>query len=299
MNIYDNGVVVGHPFYTVAGQPSATSYHETFPIQNETAGPHVVYAQGREIDVLNSTTTTHSTWYISNLLCFFVGPNPPSQPVLCGIGSNSSFLTVATITPTITPTPIPVLDSVQAYPSPIYYGDTCPSLSTVSFRATLTLPSGTTPDLITVEAHVSVVIGASETNSGNLLVPMLSNGTWDTSTGGQVFQGTIALTHPYDDADNHFDPASLGGSPGALLWYVDVSRHDPSFSTKSMIGRSANQVLDLSPCPINGHNSPSTNNSPSKNNGNGSASGCGQYSNQTSCNLGGCSWNGKSCTANP
>ncbi|HUH98150.1 MAG TPA: hypothetical protein VLZ89_12365 [Anaerolineales bacterium] len=238
---------------------------------------------------------THSDWYQTQEVCTFVG-TPPSGTDFCAGGyyQYAQGLQVRpTSTPTPAPTPIPVIDSVQAYPSPVYYGDTCPSLSTVTFRAALALPTGVTPDLVTVEAHVSVVIGSGEANEGNLLVPLLSNGTWDTSSGGQVFLGMLALSHRYNDALNHFDPASLEGSPGALLWYVDVSRHDPSFSTAAIIGRSTNQVLDLSPCPVSGHNPPSTHG------GSGSPSGCGQYSNQTSCNLAGCSWNGTACSVAP
>ncbi len=298
-NLIDNGVVIAHLFYHVAGQPGTTRYHETYTIQHESAGGHIISAQGRAIDIVNSTTETYSDWYPSNILCFFVGPNPPSSSQLCGYRSSGSFLSAATVTPTLTPTPIPVIDSAQAYPNPIYYGETCPSISTVTFRAALTLPSDTTPDLVEVQAHVRVIIGASETNSGSLLVPLTSNGTWDTSTGGQVFAGTIALTHSYNDAANHFDPASLGGGLGALLWYVDVSRHDPTYSTATFLDRSASQVLSLAPCPASGHNPPRNSNN---GNGNGTTvTGCAQYTNQTSCNLGGCSWNpqNSSCTVNP
>ena len=235
-----------------------------------------------EVDVFlpnGSSVVFHSS---TITVCVLNDARNPVQNI--PIGTTSSTCFPHPPTPTAPPNPI---DSVQAYPNPIYYGDTCPSLTVVTFRAALILPAGTTPDLVTVAAHVSVVIGPSETNEGNLLVPMIPNGTWDTATGGQVFLGTLDLSHRYNDPLNHFDPASLGGSPGALLWYADVARHDPS-STGTIIGRSLNQVLDLSPCPVSGHG-------PSPHTGGGTPSVCG-YTNATSCNLAGCSWNSSNST---
>jgi hypothetical protein len=245
-------------------------------------------AQGRAIYNNGSA----SSWYPTVVICTFVG-TPPNGSDFCSADYSqyAQGLQVATNTPT--PTPIPVIDNVQAYPNPIYYGNTCPSISTVTFRAALTLPNGTTPDMTNVQAHVSVRVGSGGTTAGNLLVNMLPDGSTDTASGGQVFLGTAALTHSYHDPFNSFDPASLAGGSGALLWYVDALRIDPTSSVATSLGRSSNQVLDLSPCPVSGHNPP--------HNPNGSApvTGCGQYSNQTSCNLAGCSWNGSSCTVAP
>ncbi len=271
-----------------------------------TAGPHYISVQGRLArpdpdfaDLPNNPHKVYSDWINSNEVCFYIGPNAPSD--FCSTRTIAQPLVVMTGTPTpfptSTPTPIPVIDSVQAYPNPIYYGQTCPSISTVTFRAALTLPNGITPDLVDAQAHVRVIVGPSETNSGSLTVPLQSNGTWDSSSGGQVFLGTVALTHTYNDALNHFDPASLGGNSGALLWYVDASSHDPSYQTQTLLDTSPNQVLSLAPCPASGHNPPHN-----SNNGNGTTvTGCAQYTNQTSCNLGGCSWNpqNSSCAVNP
>ncbi|HUI89837.1 MAG TPA: hypothetical protein VLX61_14055 [Anaerolineales bacterium] len=235
-------------------------------------GDHYAYSQPIDITVCVINDPLHPV------------PNIPVRQLNLPSGLSSPF--TCNVPPTVTPTPIPIIDSVQAYPNPIYYGNTCPTISTVTFRAALTLPPGVTADQVTVQSHVRVVIGSLSTDSGSFLVNLLPNGSWDATTGGQVFLGTLDLSHRYNDANNHFDPASLGGSPGALLWYVDVSR------SGTLLGRSGNQVLDLSPCPIPGHNPP-------PHNGGGSPSSpsgiCGQYTNATSCNLAGCSWNGTSC----
>ncbi|HUI89835.1 MAG TPA: hypothetical protein VLX61_14045 [Anaerolineales bacterium] len=283
VEVFDNGTQVSDRLYP------GTLSQASFTIAHETPGGHLLSAKGRAINRDGSV----SSWYLSSVVCTFVGA-PPSGTDFCSVDYVAQGLQAApTNTPSPTPTPIPVIDSAQAYPSPIYYGDTCPSLSTVTFRAALTLPSGTTPDLVEVRAHVSVITGSVSTPSGSLLVPLLPNGTWDSATGGQVFVGTLALTHSYNDANNRFDPASLGGSSGALLWYVDASRHDPTGSTGTYLGRSANQVVDLSPCPTAGHNPPPHNGSGSQSSPSGI---CEQYTNATSCNLAGCSWNGTSCS---
>jgi hypothetical protein len=247
----------------------------------------------------------YTRWYPSNDVCFFVGPNPP--PDFCATRTVAYPVQVepsatATQAP-IPPTAIPVIDNVSAFPAPIYYGDTCPALSTVTFRAALTLPNGTTADLIDAKAHVTVRVGTSGSNSGSLVVPLQSTQTWDTASGGLIFSGTLALTHSYNDANNQFDPASLGGNTGALLWYVDVSSHDPSLQNALYLGRSPNQVIDLSPCPQASQNRP---HNPGGGTGPGSggtgpASGCSQYGNQTSCDLAGCSWDpqASSCSVSP
>ena len=282
--IQDNGRSILPPdLYT---EPN---WVEPAPFRWEPAnlGIHIITARAAFQD---DNSQLHWSDYTSVTVCVINDPVNPVPNIPIGAVGN------CLIPPTVTPTPVPIpnpIDSVQAYPNPIYYGDTCPSLTTVTFRTALTLPAGITSDLATVQAHVSVVIGPSETNEGNLLVALLPNGTWDTVTGGQVFLGTLDLSHRYSDSLNHFDPAALGGSPGALLWYLDVSRHDPSFSTETIIGRSANQVLDLSPCPVSGHG-------PSPHAGGGTPSVCG-YTNATSCNLAGCSWNSinSTCSITP
>lgn len=305
VEILDNGVGLGHVYY-----PGPHTVNGSWTIPHETPGVHWISAQARGIAADHS----HTQWLSAGMVCIYVGPLPTGSTLssACTLAfeqyllalvhgslygqSSSPQQVAATVTAAPTSTPIPnPIDSVQAYPNPIYYGDTCPSLANITFRAALTLPAGTTPDLADVEAHVSVVIGPAESNAGNLIVPLLPNGTTDTASGGVVFLGTVALTHPYNQGSDHFDPASLGGSPGALLWYADVSSHDPSNSTAAFLGRSANQVLDLSPCPVSGQN-PAHNST-----GGGAPTGCGQYTNQTSCNLGGCSWNSQnsSCTVNP
>jgi hypothetical protein len=140
-----------------------------------------------------------------------------------------------------------------------------------------------------VDAHVSVLVGSSSNTVGSLLVPLESTLTWDASTGGRIFLGTIDFSHAYDDADNHFNPASLEAGSGAILWYVEVSRHDAYLQNAEFLERSPNQVIDLAPCPRQGQpggQRPGGGSEPG-----GSESGCGQYGNQLSCNLAGCSWN--------
>ena len=294
--ITDNGETIAHVGNETIRQRNLLVY------ENHAApGVHIVQATGRawrQESRGGQTDTYYTPWWNSNEVCFFVGPNPP--PDFCATRTVPMPLVVA---PTSTPTPfpptaVPVIDSASAYPSPIYYGNTCPSVSTVTFRAALTLPAGTTPDLMDVQAHVGVVIGSLQSISGSLLVPLLPTGTWDTATGGQIFSGTLALTHAYNDANNHFDPARLGGSSGALLWYADASSHDASLQNAVYLGRSANQVINLAPCPeTSQQNGPHNNQNP----GSGPATGCEQYSNQLSCNLAGCSWNpqGSACTVSP
>jgi hypothetical protein len=149
--------------------------------------------------------------------------------------------------PTDTATPNDLIANVQAYPSPIYYGQTCPTLSTIAFRTALKLPNGTTPDQIQAFAHVGVS-GTGGSSAGNLLIPLLPNGTFDTASGGQVFLGSLSLDHSYHDTNNQFDPASLGGNSGTLNWYVTVSRSDSSGQSVEL-ARSPDQTTNLAPCP--------------------------------------------------
>jgi len=57
-----------------------------------------------------------------------------------------------------------------------------------------------------------------------------------------------AWTHSYNDANNQFDLASLGGSSGALHWYVTVSSSDSSGQGVEL-ARSPDQTINLAPCP--------------------------------------------------
>ena len=170
----------------------------------------------------------------------------PAAPALCS-GSPTVMPHVIQPFPTDTATPNDLIANVQAYPSPIYYGQTCPTLSTIAFRTALKLPNGTTPDQIQAFAHVGVS-GTGGSSAGNLLIPLLPNGTFDTASGGQVFLGSLSLDHSYHDTNNQFDPASLGGNSGTLNWYVTVSRSDSSGQSVEL-ARSPDQTTNLAPCP--------------------------------------------------
>ena len=285
LQIIDNGVMVVDRIYPPFSGPTL---YVPLP-QPVPAGGHILFANARGV-YANGTMTD---WYRTQQICIFVGE---SNSNYCNsYGQGAQPLSVA---PTITATPNRMIANVQAYPSEVYYGPTCPaSLSTVTFRAAIILPGGTTPDQFQVNAHVGVRLGSNGTNSGSLLVPLLSNGTWDSTSGGAVYIGTLALTHSYNDANNQFDLGSLGTSSGAILWFATVSEINPGGENTELV-RSTNQVLSLFPCPTSGGVPPHNQNNGS---GTGSATGCGQYTNQTSCDLAGCSWNpqGSSCTVNP
>jgi hypothetical protein len=280
LQIFDNGSMVVDRIYPSFSGPTL---YVPLP-QPELAGGHILFANARAVFV----NGTMSDWYRTQQICVFVGP-----PTTTSCDQSAQPLTIA---PTITPTPNPMIANTQAYPSQIYYGPACPaSLSTLTFRAALMLPNGTTSDQWLVNTHISVRVGSSGASSGSLLLPLLSNGTWDTASGGQVFIGALSLTHSYNDANNQLDIASLGTSSGAILWYVTISENNAS-GQNTELERSSNQVVSLAPCPASGgvlpHNS---------NKGSNGATGCGQYTNQTSCDLAGCSWNpsGSSCTVTP
>jgi hypothetical protein len=57
----------------------------------------------------------------------------------------------------------------------------------------------------------------------------------DSTSGGQVFIGTLALTHSYNDANNQFDLGSLGTSSGAILWYATVSGNNSSGQNTELV----------------------------------------------------------------
>jgi hypothetical protein len=295
--VLDNGVIISEGANRPISETTPTMVLGSLP-----DGTHLVVVRGRAshadrdyADAPNPNSyRIYSDWYSSNQVCFFTGPNPPDD--FCTYVTIAQGVRAVTPTPspfpTFAPTAIPVIQGVSAFPSPIYYGDTCPSLSSVTFRAVLGLPAGTTPDQVDVQAHASVGIGSVQSNSGSFLVPLQNTGTWDTATGGAVYSGTLALTHAYNDANNQFDPAALAGGSGALLWYADASSHAGSLAL--YLGRSANQVISLAPCPTGGQ--PRHQDNPG---GSDSGSGCGQYTNQLSCNLAGCSWLGTSCVVTP
>ena len=289
LQIFDNGImVVDRIFPPFSG--SGVTVSVPLP-QPETAGGHIIYAYARGVH----TNGTMTDWYRTQQVCVLAGSSSGNS-----CDSNSRQAQPIVVAPTITPTPNRMIASVQAYPAQVYYGPTCPaSLSTITFRAALILPGGTTPDQFQVNAHVGMRVGSSGTTIGSLLVPLLSNGTWDAASGGQVFIGTLSLTHSYNDANNQFDLGSLGTSSGAVLWYATVSGNNSSGQNTELVS-SPNQVISLSPCPASGgvlpHNSNKGNGT-----GSGSATGCSQYTNQTSCDLAGCSWNpqGSACTVSP
>jgi len=301
--VTDNGRLIGHGTNMPLSQRSVSALENASP-----PGQHIIVARGRAErpdpdyeSVPNNPYRVYSDWYSSNEVCVWFGPNPP--PDFCSTRTIANPVVVgptATATP-FPPTPVPVIDSAQAFPNPIYYGETCPGVSTVTFRAALTMPAGITADMVQVQAHVNVEIGSVQSNSGSLLVPLLATQTWDTATGGQIFTGTLALTHSYNDPNNHLDLGSLGGNSGALLWYADAYSHDPSGMSAVYLGRSGNQVIDLSPCPTGSQNRPHNNGSGPGSPGSQPGSGCEQYSNQLSCNLAGCSWNpqSSSCSVTP
>jgi hypothetical protein len=175
------------------------------------------------------------------------GPHTiPAAPAIC-TGSPTVMPHVIQPFPTDTPAPNDLIANVQAYPSPIYYGQTCPTLSTIAFRTALKLPNGTAANQIQTFAHVGVS-GTGGSPAGNLLIPLLPNGTFDTASGGQVFLGSLSLDHSYHDANNQFDPAVLGGNSGILNWYVTVSSNNSSGQSVEL-ARSPDQTTNLAPCP--------------------------------------------------
>ncbi len=301
--VRDNDRLIGHGLRIPFTQTEATVVENALP-----GGLHLITARARGIRRDYDTTAStpqyiYGDWYNSNEVCVWFGPNAPADfCTIRTIGQPVEVAPTATHTP-FPPTPVPVIDSVQAFPNPIYYGATCPNLSTVTFRAALTMPAGITADMVQVQAHVNAEIGSVQSNSGSLLVPLLATQTWDTATGGQVFSGTLDLSHSYNDASNHLDLGSLGGNSGALLWYADASSHDAAGMNATFLGRSGNQVIDLAPCPTASQNRPHNNGSGSGSTSGGSSggTGCEQYSNQLSCNLAGCSWNPQSsaCSVTP
>ncbi len=281
----DGGGFRGLPLSPTQDSCSNTPPSPTFTVSwiPNTLGLNTISA---EVDIYPPTDQLggHFTYQVANpiTVCVLNDPDHPSPDITIG-------RTSPTCNPVpLTPTPIVAVDSVQAYPNPIYYGDSCPSLSSLTFRAVLTLPASIQASSVQVIAHVGVVIGSTGNRSGSLQVTLLPDGTWDASTGGQVFTGTLNLSHSYSDPNNQLDLASLAGASGALLWNVTVTGSDGT-----NLGHSSNQVVSLSPCPAPGHNPP-------HNPGGSNPNGCSQYTNQTSCNLAGCSWNpqNSSCSVN-
>ncbi len=300
---YDYQVIEDGVIVSQASDQSITITQRSLLLRGLLDGTHLVVVRGRPsrpdpdyADLPNNTFRIYGDWYTSNPVCFFVGPNPPED--FCSNVTIAEPLRAVTATPSPLPTeaatPVPVIRSISALPSAVYYGSTCPSLSTVTFRADLSLPAGMPPDLIEARAHVSVVVGSGQSISGSFLVPLHPTGTSDTADGAAVYTGSLALTHAYNDAADQFDPASLAGGVGALLWYVDATSHDAAGQNAFSMGSTMEQVIDLSPCPV-GAQPPALNNAA----GSGSSNSCSQYSNELSCDLAACAWTGSACAISP
>lgn len=194
----------------------------------------------------NSTTSiTEVRWFVTlrdRHGQYLDGLSPTSLTVYQGDCQHEESATSAPLQIIPSATPGNLIANVQAYPSPIYYGNTCPSVSTLSFRAALMLPPGIVPNQLQVLAHVNVA-DSNGNPAGSLSVPLMPNGTFDTASGGSVFLGNLDLSRSYTDNGNNFDPASLGGANGSLKWYIDVANQNTE------MGRSSDQTLNLSPCP--------------------------------------------------
>ncbi len=235
--------------------------------------------QGDSVDssgnsIPGTITWTASAYDNSGALLATVGPYTISANPCVPLAVPPSH--VIQPVPTETTAPGITINKAQAYPSPIYYGDACPNLAALTFSAALTFPQGANLKQVQVFAHANINSSAGG-DIGNLLIPLLPNGTWDASTGGQNFTGTVALTHAYQDSNNHFDPGSLGGDTGSLHWYVVVSGRN------SELNQSAEQIISLAPCPK--YAKPT---SPPSSGSSGNV--CSGYTNPSACTTNGCSW---------
>jgi hypothetical protein len=258
-------------------------------------GVHWVDVHGRLAWRSSSCGGREYSEWINRTVCFWVGPDRP--PDICSTRTIAEGVRQSTPTPAPTPTPVPVILELDSYPDPVYYGDTCPALSSVALRAALAVPQGVAADQLDVKAHVSVRVGSTSGEAGSMVVQLQPTQSWDASTGGQLFEGSLDFSRSFNDATGQFSPAALAGASGAVLWHVEVSRG------AALLETSHNEVIDLAPCPTQGQTggrhtggsgSAGGSNSPG-------GSGCGQYTNQVSCNLAGCSWipQSSSCVVSP
>ncbi len=299
--VLDNGVIVSQ----ASDQPISVTTR-TLELGALLNGIHLVEVRGRaarpDPSVADSPNDPHrifGNWYASKPVCFFVGPNPPED--FCSSVTITGPLAAVTATPSPSPTslstPLPVIQSASASPASVFYGNTCSSQSTVTFQAAFSLPAGAAPGLVQAQARVAVLVGSGQSVSGSFLVPLHPTGARDAATGWVLYSGSLALSRSYNDAANQFDPAALAGQAGALLWYVDASSHDAAGQNAFYLGRSMDQVIDLSPCPVGTpppvlqNNVVSTASVPNQ--------GCAQYSNELSCSIAGCSWAGAICVISP
>jgi len=106
---------------TIISQGSASTLQREFDyaLNSPYSGPHYVSVRARAAHAVNDpssdrTTLTYSDWYNTNEVCFFIGPDAPSD--FCSVRTIVQPLTVSTLmpsptppTPTATPvTPIPI-----------------------------------------------------------------------------------------------------------------------------------------------------------------------------------------------
>ena len=117
-NIIDGGTIIAH------GGRSINFDEFEWTLSAGSAGPHYVVVQGRVGRNVGSNQFEYSDWINSNEVCFYVGPDAPSD--FCSVRTIVQPLTVTTLTPTPPPTPTPVTP-VIIRPNPHNPGGTNPS----------------------------------------------------------------------------------------------------------------------------------------------------------------------------
>jgi hypothetical protein len=295
--LLDNGQVVSQAADIPISQTTLSPTLRSLP-----DGTHLVVVRGRAArpnpdyaEAANDAHRVYGDWYTSNPLCFFVGANPPED--ICSTAAMAQPLKgaapAASPIPTFASTLAPVIQSLSAFPAPAYYGHACPGLSTITFRAMLALPAGMPPELVEAQAHVTLEVGAGQSSMGSFAVPLLPAAAAGGAAGDVAYSGTLDLSRSYDNASSHFDLSALAGGVGALLWYVDASSHDAAGANVFHLGRTMDQVIDLSPCPVGTLASPRSTPQDS------ASQGCSQYTNELSCTLADCSWLGSACAISP